>query len=140
MNIEYKFYDYLPQEAAEIRQMVFIDEQGFKNEIDDIDERATHLILTLDNKAVATARFFADEESGAYHIGRVCVLKPYRKYHLGSKLMQLIEEKVKQIGGKKLILSAQCRVQPFYEKLGYKASGEIYLDEYCPHINMEKVL
>ena len=54
--------------------------------------------------------------------------------------MQLIEAKVKQIGGKKLILSAQCRVQPFYEKLGYTARGEIYLDEYCEHIHMEKTL
>ena len=30
--------------------------------------------------------------------------------------------------------------RPFYEKLGYWASGEEYLDEYCPHIHMEKEL
>ena len=28
-------------------------------------------------------------------------------------------------------LSAQCRVRGFYEKCGYAAEGEIYLDEFC---------
>lgn len=41
---------------------------------------------------------------------------------------------------KRLALSAQVRVRPFYEKLGYTASGDEYLDEYCPHIHMEKEL
>lgn len=41
---------------------------------------------------------------------------------------------------KRLALSAQVRVRPFYEKLGFTASGDEYLDEYCPHIHMEKEL
>lgn len=36
------------------------------------------------------------------------------------------------------VLSAQVQAQGFYEKLGYVASGEPYLDEHCPHIHMEK--
>ena len=84
MNIEYKFYDYLPEAAKTIRQAVFVEEQGFKHEFDDIDARAIHLVLTLDKKPVATARFFTDSEEYTYDIGRVCVLKAYRKYHLGK--------------------------------------------------------
>lgn len=135
-----KFYDYLPKEAKEIRQAVFVEEQGFHNEFDDIDDRAFHFLLIFEGKYVATARIFADEEKDTYDIGRVCVLKPYRKYHLGKNLMQFIETKVKQLGGKKIVLSAQCRVRSFYEKLGYVASGDIYLDEYCEHIHMEKII
>ncbi|MFR2561523.1 MAG: hypothetical protein ACLS8R_01505 [Anaeromassilibacillus sp.] len=26
----------------------------------------------------------------------------------------------------------------FYETIGYHAKGEIYLDEYCPHVTMTK--
>lgn len=138
--MEYKFYNYLPEEAKAIRKAVFVEEQGFHNEFDDIDQRAIHLVLAFNGKWVATARVFADKEVGTYDIGRVCVLKAYRQYHLGSKLMHLIEEKVRELGGKKIILSAQCRVRPFYEKLGYTASGKVYLDEYCEHIHMEKDL
>ncbi|MDE8715150.1 GNAT family N-acetyltransferase, partial [Veillonella atypica] len=30
--------------------------------------------------------------------------------------------------------------KPFYESLGYKAEGEEYLDEGCPHVIMRKKL
>ena len=36
--MEYKIFDNLPQEAKYIRTAVFIDEQGFKNEFDEIAE------------------------------------------------------------------------------------------------------
>lgn len=36
--------------------------------------------------------------------------------------------------------NSQCRAQGFYEKIGYVASGETYLDEDCEHIHMEKKL
>ena len=41
--MEIKFYNALPEEAAAIRTEVFIEEQGFKNELDDMDSCAEHL-------------------------------------------------------------------------------------------------
>lgn len=43
-------------------------------------------------------------------------------------------------GGTKITLSAQKRVKLFYEKNGYTAQGDEYLDEFCPHIHMSKIL
>ena len=54
--------------------------------------------------------------------------------------MKLLEEKARELGAERLALSAQCRVREFYEKSGYTASGEVYLDQFCPHIHMEKSL
>ncbi|WP_304065105.1 hypothetical protein [Megamonas hypermegale] len=51
--ITYKFFNHLPPEAVSIRQTVFVEEQGFHNKFDDIDERALHLIVYVDGKAVA---------------------------------------------------------------------------------------
>ena len=48
MNI--LIYDTLPDEAAEIRRAVFVEEQGFHNEFDEIDKRAKHIVL-YDNNA-----------------------------------------------------------------------------------------
>ena len=141
MNLKYKFFDYLPQEAKNIRTEVFIKEQKFENEFDDIDDRAYHLIIWQDDKAIANARLYKDnEQEHAYIIGRLAVIKEYRQYHIGTKLMNLLESKVKDLAGAKISLSAQCRARAFYESLGYKASGDIYLDEYCPHIHMEKLI
>lgn len=139
--MQYKIFDYLPQEAIEIRTVVFVEEQGFKQEFDKIDESAYHLIIYEDGKAVANGRLFKDDTmENAYIIGRLAVIKNYRNRHLGAKLIELLEEKVKSLKGERISLSAQCRAKAFYEKLGYVASGDIYLDEYCPHIHMEKYL
>lgn len=143
MNLKFKFFTELPDEARFIRTEVFIKEQGFKGEFDDVDGRALHLVIydADDNTAVGTARLFQDMAADdAYTIGRLAVLKEYRKHHLGSRMISLLEDKARELGAVKLMLSAQCRVQDFYAELGYTASGEVYYDEYCPHIHMEKCL
>lgn len=137
----YKFYNRLNNEIINIRKTVFIEEQGFENEFDEIDDGCKHIIYYYGNKPVGTARMFEDEENkNEYFIGRVAILKEYRKYGLGKKIILAIEEKALEIKARKLKLSTQVEVKGFYEKCGYKPIGEIYYDEYCPHIMMEKTL
>ena len=50
------------------------------------------------------------------------------------------ENTIRKAGFKTCGLSAQVQARPFYESLGYKAEGDEYLDEDCPHIFMRKVL
>ena len=51
-----------------------------------------------------------------------------------------LENEIKKAGGKSVEVSAQVRIKDFYNKLGYVKQGEIYLDEFCEHIRMVKVL
>ena len=132
-----KGLDKLPQ-CKIIREEVFIKEQKFENEFDDIDEIAYHELILVGDKPVATARIF--EEKGSYHLGRVCVLKEYRGKNLGKALLYNLESYAKMIGAKEIYLSAQTRAKDFYIKCGYEEYGEEFLDEYCPHINMKKTL
>ena len=44
--MEIKIYNQLPDEAKEIRLEVFVKEQGFEEEFDDIDETAAHISQT----------------------------------------------------------------------------------------------
>ena len=132
-----KGLDKLPQ-CKIIREEVFIKEQKFENEFDDIDEIAYHELILVGDNPVATARIF--EEKGSYHLGRVCVLKEYRGKNLGKALLYNLESYAKMIGAKEICLSAQTRAKDFYIKCGYEEYGEEFLDEYCPHINMKKTL
>ncbi|MBD5139342.1 MAG: GNAT family N-acetyltransferase [Ruminococcus sp.] len=138
-KIEYRFYSTLPEEAKLIRTEVFMEEQGFKNEFDEDDSRCVHAVILSDGKPAATGRMFPPE-NGVCVIGRIAARKIFRGKNLGAKTVLLLEEKARELGAEKIALSAQCRVQGFYEKLGYTASGEVYSDEYCPHIHMEKLL
>ena len=104
-------------DARLIRQQVFVEEQGFVNEFD---------------------RLF--DENGEAHIGRICVRKAYRGRDLGRMIVEALEKQAEKAGYKEVGLSAQTRVQQFYEKLGYTAYGDVYKDEYCPHIAMKKTL
>ena len=130
------FFKSLIEDAKMIREKVFMEEQGFQNEFDDIDAKALHLVLYQNQQPIGCARMF--EEADAMTFGRIAVLKEYRQLHLGSLILQQLEAKAKKLGFHKVQLSAQVRASDFYFKNGYMKEGEEYLDEYCPHIHMIK--
>lgn len=132
-------YENFPNEAKEIRKAVFMNEQGFQNEFDDIDHEAAHFVLFDDDEApAATCRVFWDDEMNAYVLGRLAVLKEYRGRNLGSLLLQEVERYVAEKEGKDIVLHAQCRAVGFYGKMGFIEYGAIENDEGCPHIWMKK--
>lgn len=124
--------------AAGIRQRVFVAEQGFVNEFDETDKNAFHGTLFVNGRAASTVRLF--EEDNGWHIGRIAVLPEFRKTGLGAETVKRAEELAREMKIEKLSLSAQLRVKEFYERLGYKAEGDVYYDECCPHILMTKTL
>ncbi len=125
-------------DAKLIRENVFIHEQGFENEFDDIDKKAVHCVVYDGGFPVATGRMF--DCDGTAHIGRIAVVKAYRGRGLGSAVVGALEDFSASKGYKQCALSAQLRAEDFYKKLGYEPFGEIYKDEYCPHIMMKKEL
>lgn len=135
-----KFFDYRTDEAAQIRQKVFIEEQGFKSEFDDVDSKSMHIVLYHKGIAAGTGRMFTEDGGKTYHLGRIAVLEEYRHLHFGSEIVNAMCNKAKELGAMRCVISAQYRVKAFYNSLGFKESGEIYFDEYCPHIHMEKEL
>ncbi len=43
--MKFKIYDFLSADAKIIRKQVFMEEQGFKNEFDDIDNISFHIVM-----------------------------------------------------------------------------------------------
>lgn len=148
MDIAFKFAD-AKDDAFTIRRAVFVDEQGFKEEFDAIDEdpRMIHIAVYCDDQLAGCARIFPGDlepkiacDKDTWVLGRLAVLPEYRTYGLGSKIMVAAEEEAARQGAQKIILHAQCRVQPFYHKLGYAAFGPIEFEEHVEHQWMEKAL
>lgn len=140
--MQYKIYNSVPDDAKSIRYTVFIDEQGFDTEIDEYDDdnKALHIVLYDNDKAIATARAF-EEEKDIYHIGRVAVLKELRGKGYGREVLEHFEEYLKNdIQAKKITISAQLHAKGFYEALGYTVIGDVYLEEGKEHIWCEKAL
>ncbi len=134
-----KKYNYLSEDAKRIRHMVFIEEQGFQNDFDDVDKAATHIVMyDQNNEPIATCRVFEGEETDVYILGRLAVIKQNRGNHVGSEMVEEAEKLVISKGGKSLCLHAQCRVKDFYKKSGFVEYGQEDEDEGCPHIWMKK--
>lgn len=131
----------LPDGAKEIRHRVFVEEQGFQEEFDDVDGIAVHLVMYGgQEEPVATCRVFLDRDRQSYVLGRLAVIKEYRGRNLGSVMVKEAEKYVKKAGGTELSLHAQCRAAGFYRRLGYEEFGEVEEEQGCPHIWMRKAL
>lgn len=124
-----------------IRETVFVHEQGFTEEFDLDDSSALHIIAYSNGIPVGTCRIITrDAEMNSYMIGRVAVLKKYRSYGIGSKLILSAEEHIKCKSVKKatVLIHSQLRVAEFYEKLGYIRTGESDSEQGCPHVMLKK--
>ncbi len=133
-------------DARRVRMRVFMEEQGFENEFDDVDgDSATiHVTLYADGTLAGCARTFPDpdhpDEPGRWVFGRLAVVPEARKQGLGAALLAESERLARAGGATELHLHAQCNVASFYERVGYEQYGPVELDEHVEHIWMKKKL
>lgn len=140
MSVKAVFTFGITPKGEELRKEVFLEEQGYREDVDDEDKTAIELVLFLNDEAIATARMY-EVDPETYHVGRVCVKKEFRGKEIGHYAMRFLEVKAKSLGVRKLILGAQLEKKGFYEKCGYHVSdGELFFEEGHPHIHMEKIL
>ncbi len=140
-DIVVEYFNDVTEDTKYIRETVFVIEQGFSEEFDEIDKKSIHLLIKVNNKRAATARIFKSDHSNTkWTVGRFAVLKEFRGIGLGSFLMKKVEEKIKEQGGGIVELSAQKQAEKFYLSLGYIPMGDTYYDQHAPHIHMEKEL
>lgn len=124
--------------TKDIRVSVFVNEQGFSDEFDDIDETAWHIEVWENDQPVAVGRMYETDRLGIYTIGRIAVIKEWRQKNIGKTVMDALQNHAKHLGANAIELSAQCTAVGFYEKLGYIQVGDVYMDQFCPHIKMVK--
>ncbi|MBR3269433.1 MAG: GNAT family N-acetyltransferase [Oscillospiraceae bacterium] len=128
-------------DAAALRRLVFIKEQGFQNEFEPLDDKAVHFVCYADETPAGTGRLYEDpQDPSTVHPGRIAVRREFRGQHLGALLLRTMEQYAARQGYRFCVLSAQVRAQGFYEKMGYSAEGVPYMDEFCPHIRMKKAI
>lgn len=126
-------------EILKSRNEVFLLEQNIVcQDLDDMDKQCIHCFFANENRVIAYLRAFQSGEDSVT-IGRVLTLE-HRK-GLGSKLMQKSFEGIKEhFASKKICVHAQKQAVKFYEKMGFTAVSDEYLEEGIPHISMEKYI
>lgn len=123
------------REAKKIRTKVFIEEQNteFKEEFDGLDEEAKHYLVYYNNIPAATGRRRLTDEG--HKLERFAVCKDFRGKYLAINLMK---EMLKDVlpDEKKIYLYAQTHAEKFYEKLGFKRVGKMFIEANIKHYKM----
>ncbi len=125
-------------QIVRIRAEVFIREQNVDSEIEmDIkDDTAIHCLATLNNEPAGCLRILMNDDGVT--VGRVAVLKPYRRMKIGKAMMEFVETlpEVKEKG--KIAVHAQLTARDFYLNCGFHEVSDIYEEANILHVSMEK--
>jgi ElaA protein len=126
-------------EILQLRNEVFIVEQNCAyQDLDGKDEDSYHLTGRVEGRMVAYARIL---NPGASYkeasIGRVVVSAKTRGKNYGLDLMiRAIEECCTLFKCDEIVISAQKYLLKFYNDLGFREEGDVYLEDDIPHIKM----
>ena len=126
-------------DVLSLRQRVFIIEQDcFYEDLDYSDQEANHLLLYKDKKLIGYSRVFPPGiKYDAASIGRIVVDDKFRGMEYGKMITTESIEFIKNNFPKSdIFISAQFRLVHFYEKLGFKIEGSVYLEDNIDHIKM----
>jgi len=129
-----------------LRIDVFVVEQDCPYpELDGKDLESIHVYafksdddISSGDSAAATIRICAPGVNYSEpSIGRVATRTDCRGIGLGIEVMKrAIAECDKQYPGLGIRISAQCYLDKFYADLGFESTGETYLEDGIPHIQM----
>lgn len=118
----------------QIRQTVFVDEQGVPRDIewDGRDPQCQHVLVYSGEEPVACARMMPDGK-----IGRMAVLKAYRRQGVGLQLLAHLVQLGADSGLSRIYLHAQQHASPFYRQAGFEPVGATFEEAGIPHICMQ---
>lgn len=125
------------QAAIGVRLAVFVEEQGGppEDEPDAWDRHAEQFVVLDGERVVGTARVY-EETSGIARIGRVALLEEYRGRGWGARLLETLLEHCRERDFPEAELHAQTHACMFYQRFGFRAVGEEFIEAGLPHRTM----
>ncbi|MBT9672515.1 GNAT family N-acetyltransferase [Secundilactobacillus kimchicus] len=129
--------------ALAIRQMVFVTERGIAREaeFDDKDTDETIYAVVYEDTAhpVATARYEAIDHQ-TVRPGRVATVATARYHGYGAQALLALEAYARQQGLTMAVIHGELDAVPFYERLGYHATGKVFEEDDVPVQELRKNL
>ncbi len=128
-------------EVVALRTRVFVEEQGVPPEVerDAADATAVHAVARDDaGRVVATGRLL--ERDGRAAIGRMAVEGSARGRGYGAAVLGVLHREALARGLTEVELHAQVSARGFYERAGYTAVGDEYVEAGIVHVTMRRAL
>jgi predicted GNAT family N-acyltransferase len=104
------------------------------------EDRQIHLVAVDDAGTVVGCVLLVLPGDGTAHVRQMAVDERCRGSGIGAGLMAQAEKTACAMHLPKVTLHARVYARGFYERLGYHATGEEFIEVTIPHIAMEKTL
>jgi predicted GNAT family N-acyltransferase len=122
----------------QVRARVFVEEQNVPQELewDGVDPQCTHVIAeSATGDTIGTGRLLPDG-----HIGRMAVLKPWRRCGVGSAILNELLAAAADAGHASAVLNAQTQAEIFYARFGFEVISGEFMEAGIPHRTMRLAL
>jgi len=122
--------------AHNVRFSVFCEEQNvpYHIEADENESKRIHILGLQDKEPVATARMYIT--GGWLKLERIAVRKAWRSRKIGSRLVNFMIKTGNDMGIFRYKLNSQVSNIKFYEQLGFKTKGKVFMEAGIEHILM----
>ena len=124
-----------------VRLAVFVEEQKVPAEIvmDDADISSLQVVARdASGKVIGNARLMLLQPLP--RIGRMAVLRPWRRAGVGAAMLELLCQEAKRRGYTEVMLNAQTHATAFYFRNGFLSHGVEFAEAGIPHQEMRKKL
>ena len=101
---------------------------------------STHLAAYASDDELLGTLVMKPLTDGQIKMRQVAVFPQHQKKGIGQLMVAASEDFSKNNGYKEIVLSARVPAVPFYEKLGYKVTGDLYIEVGIDHYKMIKKL
>ena len=125
--------------VLQLRSEVFVVEQHCAfQDMDGADAQAMHLLGMLDDQLVAYARCLpAGSKFPEASMGRIITRDSVRGTGAGHALVEkAMACLTQQWGAQAIRIGAQARLELFYRQLGFVKTGDLYMEDGIPHVEM----
>ena len=130
-------------ELVELRYKILLQPLGLKFLDSFRPEEARYLhfgcVEMLDNKLVG-GLILAPIDDDTIRLMQVAVDTIYQGEGIGRELVKYAEKRAKEAGYTKIVMHAMLFVVDFYEKMGYRAEGDVFEEQGITFLKMVKNL
>jgi len=140
-HVEYSFISAL--ESSGLIEITTIEQTGYisQSHLQELEkEKSDILIGCFDEDKLEGCCLLTETGQGEVRLRQMAVISGLQGKGLGRALMQFAENIARDRGYKKITMHARKTAIGFYEKLGYKTTGNEFVEVTVPHFTMEKNL
>lgn len=134
--------DCIYTQVYDLREEVLRKPIGLSLKEEDLSGDALDIILTAqhEGKVIGCVMLHPHSDPEILKLRQMAVAENYQGKGIGQLLVSAAEENARDIGIKKMVLHARVTAEPFYKKLGYTTTSDLFTEVGIPHVVMEKEL